>query len=554
MECTRETDGRKNDSLTQEYIRNQVVKAIKAGRHPRDVAEIFGISERHVYRILAAYFSGGKNALLTKKSTGRPCKLSVDEIQWLEQAIREQTPCQFKFEFALWTLRTVQQLIRDRFDKELSISATRQLLHSLGFTPQKPRLKAWQQDDALVQQWHQQDFPHIQQQAKAVGASLYFADEAGIRSTDRLGRTCAPAGETPVLQGSGTRFGINMLSAIGSRGECEFMICDGRMNAGIFLDFLKRLMTGKSKPVYLIFDGQPIHRAKIVEEYVASTQGMLRLFYLPGYPPKLNPDEQVWAHVKREVTAKINFLIFPTPRMPADYLRTFLNDKLFWYISNFKNVTVSAMGKKLIFLFFLSHFSMALGGDAIIKHRVIAKSANTPKVGVELYPTEIVEVIEKKDRFSIIKRKDEGLRYLIDIPVRHEHYAAGKIEISNSALVTLGEFRRIAKWGGVKKLEMHEKIDSEETCTISELGIAKCVDSGNANSPLGERKYKMLRYRELIVFAEISKSMQEISSISQDEIFLEVKPGKLCHLASINDDECSEFIWKNAKPVIFFHK
>lgn len=172
MECTRETDGRKNDSLTQEYIRNQVVKAIKAGRHPRDVAEIFGISERHVYRILAAYFSGGKNALLTKKSTGRPCKLSVDEIQWLEQAIREQTPCQFKFEFALWTLRTVQQLIRDRFDKELSISATRQLLHSLGFTPQKPRLKAWQQDDALVQQWHQQDFPHIQQQAKAVGASF----------------------------------------------------------------------------------------------------------------------------------------------------------------------------------------------------------------------------------------------------------------------------------------------------------------------------------------------------------------------------------------------
>ena len=34
-----------------------------------------------------------------------------------------------------------------------------------------------------------------------------------------------------------------------------------------------------------------------------STDEQLRLFFLPPYAPHLNPDEQVWAHVKRD-TAK----------------------------------------------------------------------------------------------------------------------------------------------------------------------------------------------------------------------------------------------------------
>lgn len=60
MKCKRETDGRKNDSATQEYNKAQVVKAMRSGRKATDVAELFGISERHVYRIMESYFIGDK--------------------------------------------------------------------------------------------------------------------------------------------------------------------------------------------------------------------------------------------------------------------------------------------------------------------------------------------------------------------------------------------------------------------------------------------------------------------------------------------------------------
>ncbi len=48
---------------------------------------------------------------------------------------------------------------------------------------------------------------------------------------------------------------------------------------------------GCSKPVHLIVDGLPAHKTALVKAYVASTNGMLTLHFLPHHAPELNPDE-----------------------------------------------------------------------------------------------------------------------------------------------------------------------------------------------------------------------------------------------------------------------
>jgi hypothetical protein len=35
-------------------------------------------------------------------------------------------------------------------------------------------------------------------------------------------------------------------------------------------------------PFFLVVDGHPAHRAKIVSQFIASSEGRLRLFFLPG--------------------------------------------------------------------------------------------------------------------------------------------------------------------------------------------------------------------------------------------------------------------------------
>jgi transposase len=46
--------------------------------------------------------------------------------------------------------------------------------------------------------------------------------------------------------------------------------------------------------------GLPTPAREAVKAFAASTGGGLRLCFLPGYRPELNPDEWVWKHVKHD--------------------------------------------------------------------------------------------------------------------------------------------------------------------------------------------------------------------------------------------------------------
>jgi transposase len=56
--------------------------------------------------------------------------------------------------------------------------------------------------------------------------------------------------------------------------------------------------------VFLVVDGHPAHRAKIVQRYVQSLRGRLELHFLPPYAPDLNPDEFVWHQMKNNGVSK----------------------------------------------------------------------------------------------------------------------------------------------------------------------------------------------------------------------------------------------------------
>jgi hypothetical protein len=127
----------------------------------------------------------------------------------------------------------------------------------LGFSTQKPLYQAWQQDEKLVLQWEEELYPEIRHEAKRVGATIYFADESGVRSDYHTGHTWAPKGETPVLSVTDRLFSLNIISAVSPQGQLRFMLHQGSVTAKVFLEFLKRLMIGASKPVFLIVDGRP---------------------------------------------------------------------------------------------------------------------------------------------------------------------------------------------------------------------------------------------------------------------------------------------------------
>ncbi len=178
------------------------------------------------------------------------------------------------------------------------------LLAQLGLSCQKPLWRAWQQDGSRVEQWLKHEYPRIRAAAKREKAQILFEDESGVRSDFHSGSTWAVKGETPIVRVTGQRFSLNMISAISPRGELRFMVVKGGVGASVFIRFLKRLMHGQRRPVYLIVDGHPSHRAKAVKSYLETLSGRLKLFFLPPYSPELNPDELVWNDVKNNAVGR----------------------------------------------------------------------------------------------------------------------------------------------------------------------------------------------------------------------------------------------------------
>lgn len=301
----KEMDGRKLDHKTLEQIRIRAVKRVEAGESPEVVVKALGFHRSCIYEWIAKYREGGEEALKARPLSGRPAKLTGKQLRWIYKTVVGKNPLQLKFPFALWTRAMVKELVQREFGVNLSVVSVGRMLKKLGFTPQKPLHRATQQNSGLVIDWMAKELPKIKAKAKRAGATLYFADESSVRSDYHSGTTWGLKGKTPVVSKSGSRFKVNMISAISTRGDLRFMAFEGSMNSERFIRFLRRLIHNASKPVFLVLDNHSVHRSNKVKTFVESTRGKLKLFFLPPYSPELNPDELVWNNMKRTISKQV---------------------------------------------------------------------------------------------------------------------------------------------------------------------------------------------------------------------------------------------------------
>ena len=291
-------DARSMDRKALEEIRIRAVQQVQAGQSPEAVIKALGMARACIYNWLALYRAGGWDALRERKAPGRQPRLTGRQLKWLYNTVTLKSPLQLKFPVALWTRAMIAKLVRDRFGVKLSVASVGRLLAQLGLSCQRPMYVAYEQNPSLVEKWLAEEYPRIRAEAREHRAQIYFGDEAGVRSDHHAGTTWAPRGQTPIVLGTGQRFGLNLLSAISAKGLLRFMVVRGRVGAAQVCEFLRRLMHGARRPIFLILDGHPMHKAKMVANCVAEFGGKLRLFFLPPYSPELNPDEQVWRDLK----------------------------------------------------------------------------------------------------------------------------------------------------------------------------------------------------------------------------------------------------------------
>jgi transposase len=286
-----------------EQRRRQAVQAVQQGDRVKDVARIIGVNPRSIFRWLN--LAEKTDGLAAKPHLGPKPRLSLQQERRLERMLRQGAQAH-GWPNQLWTTQRIAELIRRHFGVSLHHDHVGRFLRQrLKWSPQKPRRRARERDEAAITRWKNDTFPDIVGAARERDAHLVFLDESGFMLTPTVRRTWAPTGHTPLLSCWDRRDRLSAISCItvsprAARLNFYFTLLDDNRNAKApdIVGFLRQLKQQLGGSFTIIWDGSRIHsRSRLVKAYLAKHPEIVAET-LPGYAPELNPDEGVWGWSK----------------------------------------------------------------------------------------------------------------------------------------------------------------------------------------------------------------------------------------------------------------
>ncbi len=288
-------------------LRKRAIGMLKKGLTQLEVSKLLGVHKNTINNWNKNYQSKGLHGLKEQKrghKMGEGRLLSKAQEKLVQKWITDKMPDQLKLPFGLWTRKAIKELIKRELDITIAIRTVGTYLHRWGFTPQKPKKKAYEQSSKAVQKWLDEQYPKIKSKAKKENAVIHWGDETGVRNDCQHGRSYAPIGKTPVKLKMAKRLSLNMISTVTNQGLVRFMMYKGTMNSQRLIVFLRRLIKNREKKIYLILDNLKVHHSKMVKKWAEENKDKISLYYLPSYSPELNPDEYLNCDLKNGLSNK----------------------------------------------------------------------------------------------------------------------------------------------------------------------------------------------------------------------------------------------------------
>lgn len=143
-----------------EARRRGAVALLDKGLGVREVARQIGCSPMSVSRWRTEVEAGGADALRPKPPPGRPPRLTARQrARLLRMLLKGATAHGFSTD--LWTLPRVAQVITRTFGVTYHPAHVWKILRGEGWSCQKPERRAKERDEAAIQRWRADRWPHI---------------------------------------------------------------------------------------------------------------------------------------------------------------------------------------------------------------------------------------------------------------------------------------------------------------------------------------------------------------------------------------------------------
>ena len=145
---------------------------ILKGLDDDEIAHILDVSELAVWRWRKKLAANDNNitCLARKKGSGRPPRLSDNKKQQIREIILDGA-VKAGYPAERWTSRIVADLIRRKFNIEMTSRNVRYILPTLGLSPQMPVVKSHKYSEEAVRRWSRNAWKRIKKKRRSLAHS-----------------------------------------------------------------------------------------------------------------------------------------------------------------------------------------------------------------------------------------------------------------------------------------------------------------------------------------------------------------------------------------------
>jgi len=160
------TGARRSESLKKRRL--EAARLFDEGASQAEVARRLGVSRVSAMRWYRRWRKGGRERLGQAPPLGRPSRLSPAQLKRIEEALLKGPQAQ-GYTTELWTLPRVAVVVERVSGVRYHPGHVWRVLRGMGWSLQRPTLRARERDEQAIARWKRQDWPRAKKTPGGAG-------------------------------------------------------------------------------------------------------------------------------------------------------------------------------------------------------------------------------------------------------------------------------------------------------------------------------------------------------------------------------------------------
>ncbi len=301
-----------------ERDRIRVVLSFDDGISVEELAKILMLSQSAVRKYISDYDE--KKKICNDPKGGSDFRLTIEESQILNQHLDNDTYLK---------VRHICDYVEKTFHKKFSRSGMTAWLQKHHFVFKRPKRIPGKLNNELQEKFIK-EYEELKRNLKSKEIIL-FGDAVHPQYQSKAVCGWIKKGTEKTLQTTAKQTRMHIVGAI-NISNLEVITQEYKtINNQVMIEFFKEIESQfEASTIYLILDNAPAGKNRQVNEYLKSSR--IKIKYLPGYSPNLNPIERLWKIMREE---KINNCYYSSEKVFFQEIRDFfvnLPDRITrWY-------------------------------------------------------------------------------------------------------------------------------------------------------------------------------------------------------------------------------